>query len=52
MTALIHDIVSGLETRVGGIRRFRQEIKGWYQSQEFVRGWQQGGFGIGLIRVP
>ena len=45
-----HDIVPGDPEIVGGVPRFWEEVKGEYESAEFVKDWNQGGFGIGLIR--
>jgi predicted O-methyltransferase YrrM len=44
----LHDIVPGESS--GGVPRFWQEIRGLYSTAEFVESWDQGGFGIGLIR--
>ncbi|NQV88102.1 MAG: class I SAM-dependent methyltransferase [Parcubacteria group bacterium] len=47
-----HDIVPGLEANVGGVPNFWQEIKEGYFYREFVKNWDQGGYGIGVIRIP
>lgn len=47
-----HDIVPGPEASVGGVPRFWQEIRGAYEAQELVESWEQGGFGIGVLRMP
>lgn len=46
-----HDIVPGAERAVGGVPRAWQEIKEGRESLEFVESWEQGGFGIGVIRA-
>jgi predicted O-methyltransferase YrrM len=46
-----HDIVPGDEKLVGGVPQFWQEIKPKYAAREVVVSWQQGGFGLGLLRV-
>jgi predicted O-methyltransferase YrrM len=46
----LHDIVPGENS--GGVPRLWQEIRGLYSTTEFVESWDQGGFGIGLIRKP
>jgi hypothetical protein len=46
-----HDIVPGPENNVGGVPRFWQELKKTRPSQEFVAGWKQGGYGIGLVEA-
>lgn len=43
-----HDIVPGENS--GGVPRFWREIRDLYAGTEFVESWDQGGFGIGLIR--
>lgn len=44
-----HDIVPGPTENVGGVPEFWQEIKSEYKYLEIVKGWNQGGYGIGLI---
>lgn len=44
-----HDIVPGKEAKVGGVPRLWAELKGKHQTREFVKDWNQGGYGIGLI---
>jgi predicted O-methyltransferase YrrM len=46
----LHDIVPGPEEAVGGVPDFWQRIK-QEDSLEFVEDWNQGGYGIGLLRV-
>jgi predicted O-methyltransferase YrrM len=48
----IHDIVPGRQDRVGGVPRFWQEIASVSDNREFVRDWNQGGFGIGVVELP
>jgi predicted O-methyltransferase YrrM len=48
----IHDIVPGAADRVGGVPRLWKEIKELHPTVEFVRDWQQQGFGIGVLEVP
>lgn len=43
-----HDIVPGENS--GGVPRLWRELRERYASTEFVQSWNQGGFGIGLIR--
>jgi predicted O-methyltransferase YrrM len=45
----IHDIVPGPVELVGDVPRFWREIRS-SESQEIVDGWDQGGYGIGLLR--
>lgn len=45
-----HDIVPGESSRVGGVHRFWDEIKGGYPHGEIVENWDQGGYGIGWLR--
>jgi predicted O-methyltransferase YrrM len=47
-----HDIVPGSPDRVGGVPEFWAAIKNLYEHREFVEDWDQGGFGIGVVRVP
>jgi predicted O-methyltransferase YrrM len=47
-----HDIVPGAADRVGGVPRLWNEIKDLHDTVEFVRNWQQRGFGIGVLEVP
>jgi predicted O-methyltransferase YrrM len=47
----IHDIVPGRSDRVGGVPEFWQEIRPHYKTHELVEDWNQGGFGIGVVRV-
>lgn len=44
-----HDIVPASKKRVGGVPDFWGEIKEDYKSKEFVKSWNQPGFGIGVI---
>ena len=45
-----HDIVPGPSHEVGGVPVFWQELKRRTKAQEFVQDWNQGGYGIGLLR--
>jgi predicted O-methyltransferase YrrM len=55
-----HDIVEDNETRYGvvtggwsgGVPRFWQEIKKEYRHTEFVKNYQQGGLGLGVLFIP
>jgi cephalosporin hydroxylase len=47
-----HDIVPGSPKKVGGVPRFWQELKHVESTEEIVEDWGQGGYGIGLVRVP
>ena len=44
-----HDIVPGPVENVGGVPQFWNEIKKKYRFDEFVKDWEQGGYGIGII---
>jgi cephalosporin hydroxylase len=44
-----HDIVDGEEANVGGVPRLWRELKQTRQHLEFVKSWQQGGWGIGVL---
>jgi predicted O-methyltransferase YrrM len=44
-----HDIVPGAAENVGGVPDFWREIKD-ASATEFVADWQQGGWGIGVLR--
>jgi predicted O-methyltransferase YrrM len=44
-----HDIVPGPEVNVGGVPRFWNEIKQTRRSLEFVKDWNQRGWGIGVL---
>jgi len=46
-----HDIAPGRPEDVGGVPRFWNEVKGRYNSQEFVENLDQGGSGIGVLRL-
>ncbi len=46
-----HDIVPGRPEDVGGVPRFWNEVKGRSGSQEFVKSIDQGGCGIGVLRL-
>jgi predicted O-methyltransferase YrrM len=46
-----HDIVPGSEEEVGGVPGLWQELK-TADAREYVRDWQQGGYGIGVLRKP
>jgi cephalosporin hydroxylase len=47
-----HDIVPGPAANVGGVPDFWQETRRGFEHYEFVEDWQQGCFGIGVLRVP
>jgi len=44
-----HDIVSGTPEKVGGVPAVWRELREQYRHTEFVRDWNQGGFGIGVL---
>lgn len=44
-----HDIVPGPEINVGGVPRFWKEIKQSRRAIEFVKDWNQRGWGIGVL---
>lgn len=44
-----HDIVPGPEINVGGVPRFWNEIKQTRRAIEFVKDWNQRGWGIGVL---
>lgn len=44
-----HDIAPGHEASVGGVPRFWSEIKQTRNAVEFVKNWEQGGWGIGVL---
>jgi len=46
-----HDIVPGAAKDVGGVPTLWRELKGRFRHREFVRDWNQGGFGIGVLYV-
>jgi predicted O-methyltransferase YrrM len=46
-----HDIVPGDDELVGGVPRFWEEIKRSHQATELVESWDQGAYGIGVVRV-
>jgi predicted O-methyltransferase YrrM len=47
-----HDIVPGPEETVGGVPRFWRVVTQVYETHELVEDWDQGGYGIGVVRVP
>jgi cephalosporin hydroxylase len=49
----LHDIVPGIEALVGGVPKFWSELKANRSENvdEIVESWEQGGFGIGLVRA-
>jgi predicted O-methyltransferase YrrM len=51
-TIAFHDIVDGPESAVGGVPRFWRELKQTRPHLEFVKSWQQGGWGIGVLPPP
>ena len=44
-----HDIVPGKARDVGGVPTLWRELREQYRHREFVRDWNQGGFGIGVL---
>jgi predicted O-methyltransferase YrrM len=46
----LHDIVKGRRELSGGVPDFWNELKTSRSTREFVRDWQQGAYGIGVIR--
>jgi predicted O-methyltransferase YrrM len=46
-----HDIVPGDEELVGGVPRFWEELKRSRETTELVESWDQGAYGIGVLRV-
>jgi predicted O-methyltransferase YrrM len=49
----LHDIVPGDEALVGGVPSFWKDLKLVHASTaEYVRDWNQGGYGIGVVRLP
>ena len=44
-----HDIVSGPAENVGGVPRFWKEVLKNFNHKEFVKAWDQNGYGIGVI---
>jgi predicted O-methyltransferase YrrM len=46
-----HDIVPGDEGLVGGVSRFWEELRRSHETTELVESWDQGGYGIGVVRV-
>jgi predicted O-methyltransferase YrrM len=48
----IHDIVPGPAELVGGVPDFWASIRRAYSTQELVESWDQGGYGLGLVRIP
>ena len=48
-TIAFHDIVDGAEASVGGVPKFWRELKATRRHLEFVKSWQQGGWGIGVL---
>jgi len=46
-----HDIVIGPKEKVGEVPEFWREIKDTYISKEVVKDWDQGGYGIGVLKV-
>ena len=47
-----HDIVPGAPEGVGDVPRFWRELKRDHDVVELVASWDQGGLGIGVVRVP
>lgn len=48
-TVAFHDIVEGVEVHVGGVPKFWREVKQNRRHREFVKSWEQGGWGIGVL---
>lgn len=48
-TIAFHDIVDGPEASVGGVPKFWRGLKQDRRHLEFVKSWQQGGWGIGVL---
>jgi predicted O-methyltransferase YrrM len=48
---IFHDIVPGPSDSVGGVPDFWQSIKNNYEYKEIVKDWNQGGYGVGLIKI-
>ena len=48
----LHDIVPGPQANVGGVPEFWREIRDGFEHRELVESWEQGGYGIGVIRLP
>src|SRR3954447_1859565 len=46
-----HDIVPGPERFVGGVPAFWEELAHDHDTEALVKSWEQGGYGIGLLRV-
>ena len=46
----LHDIVPGRPELSGGVPDFWKELKASRSTQEIVRDWKQGAYGIGVIR--
>ncbi len=46
-----HDIVLGPKENVGGVPEFWKEVKDKYTNKEIVKDWNQGGYGIGVLKV-
>jgi predicted O-methyltransferase YrrM len=46
-----HDIVQGLPENVGGVPIFWSQLKEKHKHVEFVKNWEQGGYGIGVIYI-
>ena len=49
----LHDIVPGPPEKVGGVPEFWAELTAdGVSNEEIVEDWGQGGYGIGVVRVP
>jgi cephalosporin hydroxylase len=46
----LHDIVAGRPELSGGVPDFWKELRDSRSTEEFVRDWEQGAYGIGLIK--
>ena len=47
---VLHDIVPGDDENVGGVPRLWRELKRGTEVEELVADWDQGGYGLGLLR--
>ena len=49
---VFHDIVPGQPDVVGGVPELWRELRDSNDGKEFVHSWDQGGYGLGVIRKP
>lgn len=47
----LHDIVPAPKENVGGVPEFWRQIKDNYETEQIVKEWSQGGYGIGVVYV-